>query len=423
MALIDLDKWKDIISALKKNKLRTFLTAFGVFWGIFMLMIMLGSGNGLQNGVTHGFKNFATNSAFIWSQSTTMAYKGFRRGRSIELTNDDMVALKQNIEGIDILAPRINGWSSDEGNNVMYGEKSGSFNIKGDYPEYQFIDPAIITAGRFLNPIDIRDKRKVAVVGQRILEVLFEPGEDPIGKYIKIHGVYFQVIGAFKPLNPNINFGGSKEETIYIPFSTLQKTYNFGNQVHYFSVTAREGIPVSEVEEACINLLQQRHKIHPDDEQAFGHFNIEEEFGKINGLFTGISGLIWIVGIGTLLAGVIGVSNIMLVIVKERTKEIGIMRAIGATPRNIIIQIITESVFLTTLAGYLGLVFGVLVVEGINALISGGPEPPEMFRNPQIDFSIAVTALVILIVSGALAGLIPAKRAVSIKPIDALRAE
>lgn len=424
MRFFDPDLWQEIFQTLKKNKLRTFMTAFGVFWGIFMLMIMLGSGKGLENGVTGGMGNFATNSVFIWGQRTTMPYKGLPRGRSVDFRNDDIAAIRQNIKDIKYLAPKIQGWSSGDGsNNVVRNDKTGAFSILGEYPEWNLIDPMEILEGRFINQKDIDERRKVAVIGTRVREMLFEDDENPVGDYIRIQGVYFQVVGVFKPLNTNINFGGEKEQSIYMPFTTLQKTYNYGDFVGWFSVTSRDDVPASKIEGEIIELLAKRHSVHPDDKEALGHFNLEEEFNQMTGLFAGISGLIWVVGIGTLLAGVIGISNIMLVIVKERTREIGIQRAIGATPGYIMGQIIIESIILTSLAGYLGLVAGVALVEGINyALITFGVEN-EMFKNPEIDFNIAITALIILIVSGAFAGLIPANRAVSIRPIDALRDE
>lgn len=400
------------------------MTAFGVFWGIFMLIIMLGSGTGLEHGVTSGMGSFATNSMFMWTQRTTMPYKGFPRGRWFMFNNDDIKALRDNVPEIKYLAPRLQGWSSGDGtNNTIRKDKTGAFTILGDYPDWNKIDPNEMIKGRFINDIDIAEKRKVAVIGTRVEELLFEKEEDPIGEYIRIQGVYFQVVGVFRPLNTNINFGGEKEQSIYIPFTTLQKTYNYGNMVGWFSITSKDNIPVSLVEEKVIKLMAQRHSIHPDDKEAIGHFNLESEFNQMTGLFNGIAGLIWIVGIGTLLAGVIGISNIMLVIVKERTQEIGIQRALGATPMNVISQIITESVILTSVAGYFGLVAGVALVEGINYALEKSGVQSEMFQRPEVDFQVAVTALTILIISGALAGLVPARRAVRIKPIDALRDE
>lgn len=422
--MFDRDRWQEIFHTLKKNKLRTFMTAFGVFWGIFMLIIMLGSGAGLENGVNSGMGKFATNSFFVWTNRTTIPYKGFPRGRRFWFKNDDIQALRDNIPEIEYLAPRMQGWSSGDGtNNTIRNYKTGAFTIFGDYPEWNKIDPMDFPEGRFINKIDIENKRKVAVIGTRVREILFEPDENPIGEYIQIKGVYFQVIGVFVPLNTNIGFGGEKEQSIFIPFTTLQKTYNYGDIVGWFAITSKDNVPASAVEEKAMKFLAQRHNIHPDDKEAFGHFNLEENYKQMKGLFTGISGLIWIVGIGTLLAGVIGISNIMLVIVKERTKEIGIQRAIGATPMNVMSQIVIESVFLTSVAGYFGLAVGVGLVELINYGLVKFNVDNDMFKRPEVDFNIAITALMILILSGALAGIIPARRAVRIKPIDALRDE
>jgi putative ABC transport system permease protein len=421
--MFDLDRWQEIMSALKKNKLRTFFTAFGVFWGILMLIIMLGSGTGLKNGVTSDFGDFATNSVFMWTRPTTVPYKGLPRGRNYNFRNDDIDALRREIPEIEYLAPRTQGGGFRGGNNVVRGTKSGAFSVMGDYPEWNLIDPVNIENGRFINNADLREKRKVAVIGNKVYEVLFKPGEDAIGQYIQIQGVYFQVVGVFKPKNSGVNFGGDKEQSVFIPLTTFQRVYNWGDIIGWFAFTSKPGIPVSVVEEKASALLRRRHQVSPDDPQAIGSFNMQKQYNQMTGLFAGINGLIWIVGIGTLLAGVIGISNIMLVIVKERTKEIGIQRALGASPFNIISQIITESVFLTTFAGYAGLVIGVVILEGVNyALVSSGAES-NMFKNPNIDFNMAITALVILIISGAIAGLIPARKAVSIKPIDALRYE
>ncbi|MFW6257758.1 MAG: ABC transporter permease, partial [Prolixibacteraceae bacterium] len=335
----------------------------------------------------------------------------------------DMEVLKQKVPDIDLLAPRLEPWGGGTDNNVVRGEETAAFSIKGDYPEFQFIDPINLLEGRFINDIDIKEKRKVCVIGDRVKEVMFKNGENPIGEYLKIKGVYFQVVGVFEPKNKNINFGGDKSETIHLPFTTLQQAWNFGDIVHWFAVTAQPNIPVSEVEKKCMKILADRNSIHPDDEQAFGHFNLEERFKQMTGLFFGIHFLIWLVGTGTLMAGVIGVSNIMLIIVKERTREIGIQRALGATPGKVIGQIITESVFLTSIAGYIGMLFGIMVIEGINFAMEKSGGEANMFKNPGVDFSIAVIALFILVISGVFAGLIPARRAVSIKPIDAIRSE
>jgi putative ABC transport system permease protein len=420
--MFDTDKWQEIFYSLKQNKLRSFLTAFGVFWGIFMLIVMLGSGNGLQNGVTQGFGDFATNSVFIWTQRTTVEYKGFPKGRFFNYDNDDIIAIQKNIKNIRYLAPRLRAGGFGGGDNVIRGINSGAFQINGDFPDFNNIDPVNIDEGRFINDIDIEQKRKIVVIGTRVKEALFEPDENPMGDYIRIQGVYFKVAGVFSSKKSGEQ-GDRENQGIYMPFTALQKTYNYGDIVGVFAITADDNVSVSSVEEATIKLLKQRHLIAPEDDQAIGHFNVEERYKQMKGLFMGIDGLIWLVGIGTLLAGVIGVSNIMLVIVKERTKEIGIQRAIGATPFKIMSQVITESVFITAFAGYIGLVIGVGIIELVNfALIKSGTDS-NMFRNPEVNFQIAVTALLILVISGAIAGFIPAKRAVSIKPIDALRSE
>jgi putative ABC transport system permease protein len=421
--MFDLDRWQEIMSALKKNKLRTFFTAFGVFWGVFMLVIMLGSGTGLKNGVTSDFGDFATNSVFMWTRSTTIPYKGLPRGRNYNFRNDDIAALKREIPEIDILSPRTQGGGFNGGNNVVRGYKSGAFSVMGDYPEWNLIDPVNVEKGRFLNHADLNEKRKVAVIGSKVYEVLFKPGEEAIGQYIQIQGIFFQVVGVFKPRQSGVNFGGDKEQTIFIPLTTFQRVYNWGDIIGWFAFTSKPGTPASEVEEKAAALLKRRHSVSPEDTQAMGSFNLEKQYNQMTGLFMGINGLIWVVGIGTLLAGVIGISNIMLVIVKERTKEIGIQRAIGAKPWNIITQIMTESVFLTTFAGYVGLVLGVGILELVNHFLSAGASDSNMFKDPNIDFNMAIIALIILVFSGAIAGLIPARKAVSIKPIDALRYE
>jgi len=423
MSLFDLDRWQEIFIALKQNKVRTFFTAFGVFWGIFMLVIMLGSGQGLQNGVNKDMGDLATNSFFVWSRQTTMPYKGFPRGRWFRFNNSDTEALKKNITEIQYIAPRVHGFTRNcNNNNTIRGERTGSFDINGDYPDYNKIDPVEIISGRFINELDIRNERKVAVIGIRVVEEMFEAGEDPIGQYLQISGVYYKVVGTFRSKKTNQQ-AQDDNQNISIPFTTLQKAYNLGDMVGFYSITSKPGVPASELETKVKSFLKERHNVHPDDQRAVGSFNLENEFRKMTNLFAGISGLIWIVGIGTLLAGVIGISNIMLIVVKERTKEIGIKRAVGATPANIISQIISESVFLTTFAGYFGLALGVALLELINYLLIKFGAESDMFANPGIDFNKAVTALVILVISGMFAGMVPAKRAVSIKPVKALHDE
>jgi putative ABC transport system permease protein len=284
------------------------------------------------------------------------------------------------------------------------------------------IDPVTIINGRFLNEVDLLEKRKVAIIGKRVIEVLFEEGEEPVGEYIKINGVFFQIVGTYKSMHTQ-GRGDWQNQCIFIPFTTLQKTYNYCNRVGHYSITSKKEYTASYVEEKVKALLKRRHKIHPEDKRAIGSHNVEKEFIQINNLFIGISGLIWIVGIGTLLAGIIGVSNIMLFIVKKRTKEIGIQRALGASPTTIISSILTESVVLTAFAGWFGLFFGVLLLEMINKAIQSGGGDNSMFTNPEVDFNIALMALGILILSGLFAGIIPAKRALEVRPIEAIRDE
>lgn len=418
--MFNIEKWKEIYSALSQNKARTALTAFGVFWGIFMLVIMLGAGKGLENGVYDGMGEFKLNSAFLWTQPTTIDYKGFPKGRRYSFDNGDVIAIKKYVKGIEYFAPRLSA-GRGVGDNVVRGLKSGSFQSFGDYPEWNYIDPMTVTHGRHLNHNDVFEYRKVIVIGQRVYEELFEKKENPIGQNVRVQGVYFQVIGVVKS-KKNGRQAENENSNMFIPFTTLQKTYNMGDKVGWLSLTSKEGHKMANVEKEVMAIIKKRHSISPDDERAVGHANVEEEANKINGLFMGIAGLTWLVGSGTLLAGVIGVSNIMLVIIRERTKEIGVQRALGATPWEIRKQIIMESVTLTTFAGYIGLVLGVGLLELVNQTLLQGADTG-MFNSPEIDFNIAVSSLVLLIISGAFAGLIPAQRAVSIKPIDALRDE
>ena len=414
--MFDLDRWQEIYSTLRKNKLRTVMTAFGVFWGIFMLVVMLGAGQGLKNGITAGMGDFATNSAFMWTETTTVPYKGFPKGRWFTFTNEDIKALRDNVLEIDMLAPRI----QRGGVPVVYGLNTGAYSVQGDYPDFNQIDPVEIIKGRFINDIDINAARKVAVVGKKVIADLFRYDEEPIGKYIRIQGVYFQIVGVFASKHSG-GWGESQEQCITLPFTSMQRVFNIGNRVYFFAMTSKPHVSVSQTIEKAKALMLSRHSCSPDDKEAIGTNDVEEQFKKIGLLFNGIAALVWLVSISTLLAGVIGISNIMLQVVKERTKEIGIQRAIGAPPRTIIGSIMLEAVVLTAIAGYFGLVCGVGLVELVNYALP--PSPDTMFANPEVHFGTAITALGILIVSGALAGLIPAYRAVKVKPIDALRYE
>jgi putative ABC transport system permease protein len=301
----------------------------------------------------------------------------------------------------------------------LYTPTTGSFSVFGDTPDYFRIEPRPITQGRFINWADLEEIRKVCVIGERVYQELFEKDEDPLGKYIKVNGVNFQVVGVYKS-----TYSGERAEedtkSVFVPFTTFQKAFNYGDIVGWMSITSDPKVPVSVMEEKVIEQLKVRHKVHPEDDRAFGYFNLEEEFNQMNGIFNGIKGLSWFVGILTLLAGIIGVSNIMLVIVKERTNEIGVRKALGATPWNIVSQILLESLFLSALAGFLGVILGVWLLELVDTMVEG---QDGSFKNPGVDFRLVLTALTVLIISGTMAGLLPAIRAVRIKPIEALRTE
>ncbi|MFZ4612925.1 MAG: ABC transporter permease [Bacteroidia bacterium] len=415
--MFDYNNWQEIFFTLKKNKWRSFFTAFGVFWGIFMLVIMLGSGKGLQNGTTADFNGMATNSFFVWAQSTSKPFKGFKRGREFDFNNDDIKAIKKEIPEVDVVSGRNQIGDYGGGSGVIHNAKSGSFSVMGDFPEFLKIQPLEKLNGRFINDLDIKEKRKIAVIGNRVAQELYKKDETVLGSVIKIKGINFQVVGIFQ--SNKSDDGGEFAKTIYVPFTTFQSCFNLGNRVGWFSITSKENIPCSVVEIKVKDLLKKRHSIAPDDNQAVGSWNAEVQYKKMQGLFMGIQLLIWIVGIGTLLAGVIGISNIMLVVVKERTKEIGIKRALGATPFKIVGQLVQESLFLTFVAGYGGLVLGVGVIQLVSNAMKG--QEGGMFRNPEVDLNVALIALLILIIGGIIAGLIPAYRAIKITTVDALR--
>jgi putative ABC transport system permease protein len=415
--LFDRDSWQEIFATMRKNKLRTFLTMLGVFWGIFMLVIMLGSGNGLENGILKDFGGTATNSFYMWTQPASKAYKGMKPGRRFFFNTSDVKALEQVAE-LEVVSPMNQLGGHDANSNAVRGLKTAACEIQANYANLSKIKHIQMAKGRFINELDIKEKRKVCVVGPRVVEILFKKNEDPIGGYIRINGVYFKIVGV---TFVSVSGDDSREDAIRvnIPFTTFTNAFNYGDMVSWFAIKSRDDVPASEAEEKAMAVLKERHKVAPDDEKAIGHWNMEVEYKKLQGLFTGIRVLVWIVGTGTLLAGVIGISNIMLIVVKERTREIGVKRALGAVPSQIVGQIIMEAIFLTALSGYFGLVLGIGLLELLSGLIGDGG----MFTNPTVDLSVAVKALVVLIFSGALAGLIPASRAVAIKPVEALRNE
>ncbi len=401
--MFDLDHLQEIWTALAKNRLRTFLTAFGVFWGIFLLMLLLGSGNGLKNGIDAGFSGVATNSFFVWGMRTSKPFAGLLAGRAIEFTNADVEELRRQVPEAKVIAPRLQLGGFRGGATATRGIHTGAYRIMGDMPEIATIQSLSVTRGRFLNRLDLEEKRKVAVIGTRVREVLFDKEEEPIGEGIRINGVEFQVIGLFRSRQTG-NDGEQDAETIFVPFSTYQQAFNAMNQVQWMAVTSVDGVPASVAEKKVLDILRARHKVSPQDNRGIGHFNLEEEYAKIQGLFTGIKLLMWIVGVGTLAAGAIGVSNIMLIIVRERTKELGLRRAIGATPWKVQGQIIFEAVLLTLGSGLLGLSAGVAVLELVSRLLpaAGAGGEPQMFQNPGVTFSVALQALAVLVVSGVL---------------------
>lgn len=418
--MFDVDVWQEIFSTIKKNKLRTFLTGFSVAWGIFMLMILLGSGNGLQNGVTKQFESNSINIMWLWTGETSMPFEGMKEGRTIKFNNADYAYLKEKGENLENVSSRyyLPG-------TIMYTYKNeyGSFETSSCHPALLGMEKVNVTAGRFINDLDMSDFRKVIVIGDNIKKALFKD-EDPIGKYVKLNNVPFKVIGL------TLDKDRRNERTAYIPVTTAQRIFNGADRVHTFAVTTKMVKTEQEAEAITDKVregLAMRHKFDPKDKKAMGSFNMLAQFIRTMKIFQAIKIFVWIIGIGTLIAGIVGVSNIMLILVKERTREIGIRKALGATPRSVIGLVLLESILITTVAGYLGLVIGVGIMEGINygleqALSAGGGDRI-FFRNPTVDFTTAITSMVILVVSGALAGYLPARKAANVKPIEALRDE
>jgi putative ABC transport system permease protein len=415
--MFDRERWNEVMMTLRRNKLRSFLTMLGVAWGIFMLVMMLGMGNGLRNAVMGGFEGFATNSCFFWTMPTTKPYAGFPRGRMFRFDNDDIRLLREQVPGMEVVSPllQLGGWQG--GNNASYGGRSGAFSIQGCEPNVLQVEAVRLDRGRFLNEMDLRESRKVCVIGQQVVDRLFE-GEEPMGKYVRVNGVYFQVVGIVKRKS-SAEMGANPEAKIYIPFTTFQKAFNCLNEVHWFVLVARHGVDVTQLEKDAKLLLARKHRVDPTDEMAFGSFNLQEMYNNMNMLFIAIAGISWTVGIFSLLAGAIGIGNIMLISIKERTKEIGIRRSIGATPRMITGQIVQEALTLIMIAGYFGLLAAVGVLEGIRAVLGDA----NFLKNPGVDLRVALIAFTILLVAGLLAGLFPARRAMAIKAVDALRAE
>ncbi|HPG07777.1 MAG TPA: ABC transporter permease [Saprospiraceae bacterium] len=412
------DTWQEIWMTIKQHKLRTFLTVLGVFWGVFMLIFMLGMGSGLENAVFRDFGNRATNIMYVWSSSTSLPYQGYQPGRFPRLNFDDLEAIKQQVKGVGFIAPRTRLDAK-----VVHGETAETYEIRGELSQMIKVEALKVYHGRYISDLDNDESRKVAVLGTRTAEVLFgrNVGE-AIGQYVTINGAEFLVVGIFGPrvIKP---WTEDDQEAVVIPLTTMHRTFGMDGRVHYFAVSAQEGYRIAQIEPQVRSLLKARHHVAPNDPRGIGGFNLEAEFQQVRGLFDGISAFLWIVGIGTLLAGIVGVSNIMLIVVKERTKEIGIRKAIGATPASIISSILTESIFITAVSGYLGLLAGVLVIGGINLLMEQASVDSQMFYNPEVNLGIAIGAMILLTIAGTVAGLIPAMMAARVNPVVALKDE
>ncbi|MCF6212425.1 MAG: ABC transporter permease [Flavobacteriaceae bacterium] len=411
--LFDIDTWQEIYSSIRKNKIRTAITIIGVMWGIFLLVVLLGAAKGVENNFNKLFGSFATNSVFIWAQSTSKPFKGFQEGRKLTLKMSDLKSIRSEIKGLDFVVPR-HQTQAVATNNF----KSGTFGIYGDYPELNVVQKKDLVYGRFINENDILENKKVCVIEEEIYKQLFDKDEYPIGQYIKINNINYKLVGMYK--EGSLRTGGP-QGSIHIPFTTFQQVYNRGNTIGWLMITGKPEFDISQIEADVKLLLKNLHKVNPEDNRAFGSFNLGERIAQVTGFLTGMQFLTWFVGIATLIAGVFAIGNILLITVKERTKEIGIRRALGAKPWEIKRQIILESVFLTSVAGALGIIGGGLVLMLIDATMGKGHDAS--LTNPTVDIPVILIAFATLVFLGTLIGLIPAQRAVSIKPIEALREE
>ena len=413
--MIDFDRYKEILDTLTRNKTRSFLTGFGVFWGIFMLVALLGGGKGVHELLSATFNGFANNSGMFFAMKTTKPYEGLKKGRSWSMSYKDLERVRQQVPEVEMVTPLISRW----GSTAVYEDKKASCVFKGLEQSYQGIEAPDIYYGRYLNDIDNLQKRKVCIIGKQVYKTLFPKGGNPCGKDIRVGSVFFKIVGVdYSPGKININ--GNAQESVVVPINVMRDAFAMGDTIHLLCFTAHKGYKVSEVAPKIRAVVARAHHVDPTDEKALPSFNMEALFGMMDNLFNGVDFLAWLVGIGTLLAGAIGVSNIMMVTVKERTTEIGIRRAIGATARNILTQIIAESITLISVAGMSGIVFTVMILQLAEmASTTDGV----VNTHYQISFTTAVGAVVFLCALGVLAGLAPALRAMNIKPVDAMRDE
>ena len=416
---LDIDSYREVLDTLTRNKARSFLTGFGVFWGVFMLVALMGGGAGLKEMLEKNFDGFAQNTVMIWSQQTTKPYKGFRKGRWWSMDYKDVTRLKQRVPELDVVAPILFApWGRS--NTAYYGDQKTTPRIQGTVPELAQVIAPRMYYGRFINDMDILEHRKVCVIGKKIYKELFKEGGDPCGKKIRVDSTYYEVIGVDYNTNSSMNFNGRAEEKITLPITLMQATYNRGNQVDLIAATGRENVVMSKITDRIRETIALAHYIDPTDEMGAMVFNTEVLFQMLDNLFKGVNFLIWLVGLGTLLAGAIGVSNIMMVTVRERTTEIGIRRAIGATPKMILSQIISESIVLTLVAGMSGILFGVMILQMLEMY---NTEDGIIQTHFQVGFWTAIFCAFVVSSLGVLAGLAPAARAMSIKPVDAMRDE
>ena len=420
--MIDIDKWQEIFNTLSRHKLRTALTAFGVFWGIFMLVVLLGAGKGLENGVDEGFPR-VTNMVWLWSQGTTqIPYEGMPIGRWVRFEPADIEGIEKNVPSVGFIQGQNNvGVWGGTPPYTVHKTKNGAFSVQGGFAGVELYNSLKITEGRSFNDIDVSEKRKVAMIGQRVRDQLFVPGEPVIGGTLTINGISFDVIGVFKSLSNGQQ--QQEEERIYLPNDTLRYAFNQVGSIGSMLFTPKEGVHAKVAEEEVKKYLAQRKKVSPNDRGVFGSFNLQDEHDKIQGLFSGIRIFSWIVAVGTILAGAIGVGNIMLIVVKERVREIGLRKALGATPASIVVMIMQEALFLTVIAGYSGLVVGAALLEGIAKMLNASGGKAGFMGPPELEFGTALVALGVLIVAGVLASIMPAAKAAAVNPIIALQEE